>query len=139
MKRTLALVLSALLAVPGCALQSKPAAARFSIPLHRPSVAAQDVPASYVSQLPVGRRVEVILKDGSRFKATFMGVEGEQVRLQKRTRIPESPILVPLAQMAALNLDDGGIGGAKAVLIGIGVGAATFFGLLLIAALSWDD
>jgi hypothetical protein len=136
MKRTVALVLSMLLALPGCALQSRSRPVRFSIPLHRVAAPAQEVTAGYVSQLPVGRRVEVTLTDGSRFKAILMGLEGDQVRLQKRTRIPERPILVPLAQVAALSLDEGGMSGTKALLIGLGAGAATFFGLLLLAVAS---
>ena len=134
MKRLLALVLSVLFALPGCALQSRSTASRFSVAAHPPARVAQEVTASYASQLPVGRRVDVVLKDGSRFKATFMGVEGDQVRLQKRTRIPERPILVPLGQVAALALDEGGgPSTVKAILTGVAVGAATFFGLLLVA------
>lgn len=134
MKALIVPVLCASLVAPGCALPLRSIPIRVSLPAAHRSPAAQDVSATYASQLPVGRRVDVALKDGSRFEATFMGVEGDAVRLQKRTRIPESPLLVPLDRLAALSLHEGGMGGGtKAALIGIGVGAATFFGLLLIA------
>ncbi len=141
MKRSLALILSILLCVPGCAMRAPSAAVhgfRIPVPLHAKSRAPQEIPADYVSRLPVGDRVEVALKNGQRFKATFMGLEGDRVRLQKRTRLPEPPLSIPLTEIAAIGLDRGGTSTARAVLIGVGVGAATFFGILLAAIAASD-
>ena len=93
-----------------------------------------EIPRSYVEQLPVGRQVEVRLKDGERFKGTFMGVEGDAVRVQPSTRIPVPPRVLPIADLVQLRLDSGNGGSvARAVLIGAATGAAVFFTALLIA------
>jgi hypothetical protein len=93
----------------------------------------------YAEKLPVGTKVKVERRDGQSFSATFMGVDGDAVRVQKRTRLPEPPVVIPLEDLAVLALDNGGgIGSARAALVGVGTGAATFFFLLLLAAAAWD-
>lgn len=137
MMRLLAVLLCAALALPGCALRGAVA------PQARPGTAASPAPQyitrAYAEKLPVGSKVRVTLHDGQSFSATFMGLEGEAVRLQKRTRIPEEPLVIPLAHLAVLALDQGGIGSARALLIGIGAGVGTFFAILFIVAAAVSD
>ena len=93
----------------------------------------------YAEKLPVGTKVKVERKNGDSFTATFMGVEGDAVRIQKRTRIPEPPLLIPLEELVVLALDTGGgIGAAKAAVVGVVTGVGTFFFVLLLAAAAWD-
>jgi hypothetical protein len=83
--------------------------------------------------------VEVRLKAGGRFKATFMGVEGDGVRLQRTGRIPVPPEVVPLADIAVLRVAEHGSSPVKAALIGVAAGAAAFLGLLMLTIAAWAD
>src|SRR5512140_2817950 len=109
MRRTIACLLVVGLAAPGCATQVSFNGLRFP---HRPASPARQADArpaaitrDYVERLPVGARVEVIRASGERFTATFMGVEEESIKVQKRTRIPEAPFLLPIKDLAAVALD----------------------------------
>lgn len=130
----LALVLS--IAPAGCASAGRTPPAP---PAHAPGGAASDVPRAYAEQLPVGRQVEVRLRGGGRFKATYMGVEGDSVRLQRTGRLPEKPRLVPLADLSVLRLSEQNGSAGRVVLIGVLSGAAAFFGLLIGSLAAWAD
>lgn len=145
MKRGLSLLLAVLLAAPGCGARL---ASQRAHGVPRPQTAgagssggaAQAITREYAEKLQVGAKVAVAVKGGESFSATYMGVEGDAVRVQKRTRIPEPPIAIPLADLTLLALDQGNGGNsvARAVLIGAATGAGFFLSLLLIAAASWD-
>lgn len=140
MKRGLAVLLSVLIALPGCSARYAPSVNGVPLAPRRAAPSApQGITRDYVDRLPVGARVKVALRSGESFAATYMGVEAEAVRVQKRTRIPEPPFTIPFGDLTVFALDQGGTGTAKAVLIGIGVGVATFFSILAIAAATWDD
>ncbi len=141
MKRLLAAILSASLASSGCGMTAVRMGSRASVAA-RPSArdaAPQGVPRDYAGQLPVGARVRVSVAGGRSFIATFMGVEGDAIRVQARTRIPEAPVVIPLADVVELRLDQNGASMAKAILVGAGVGAATFFGILLTLLVAYHD
>lgn len=141
-RRVVAITLCACLALSSSAcaplaLASKRLQAR---PAGSPPTRDTWITREYAEKLPVGTKVKVERRDGKSFTATFMGVEGDAVRLQRRTRIPEPPIVIPLSELAVLAVDDRGGGGAvKNALVGAAVGAGTFFFLLLLAAAAWDD
>lgn len=137
MNRLLALLLSAVIALPGCAIA--PVARRTLMRPPQPGSAQPPViTREYARQLAVGSKVKVALRTGDRFSATYMGVEGDSVRVQKRTRVPEPPLVLPLTSLSALELDTGGIGLGKAIAIGAGVGAGAIVATLLILAAAWD-
>ncbi len=138
MKSVLAVVLCVSLLAPGCAVRSSSLDAR--VGFDGSARQGGEIPRSYAEQLPMGREVEVRLKSGERFKGTFMGVEGDAIRVQPSTRIPVPPRVVPLADLMQLRLASAGNGGsvAKAVIIGVASGAAVFFGLLLVAVAASD-
>jgi hypothetical protein len=137
MRRMVAVALVAAMLATGCSMHRS---ARFAVgPGQAYALRDQAVSASYAEKLPIGSKVKVALRSGRAFAATFMGVEGDAVRLQERTRIPEDPFLLPLADLSMLAVDQGGIGAARAFLIGAGAGAATFFALLALAAAAWAD
>ena len=92
--------------------------------IHHPSAPLATEAADwerYARALPAGARVRVVLTDGTRFTATLLGVEEQDLVLQRATRVPEAPRRVPAAHLAALARDEGGIGIGKAALIGLGV------------------
>lgn len=138
MKRWLAVLLCVLVAAPGCGARVSLMRTRTWPEMER-AAAAQSVTRHYAEQLPLGQRVRVTVKTGDSFTATFMGVEGDGIRVQRRTRLPEPPYTVPFDDLAALSLDQGGIGVGKAIAIGAGIGAVTFLGILGLLAVAIDD
>jgi len=140
MKRGLVVLLAVLVALPGCGarLASPTLNGVPFVPRRAAPPAPQAITRAYAEKLPVGARVKVAVRSGASFSATYMGVEDDAVRVQKRTRVPEAPFTVPLGDLTMLALDQGGSSTAKAVLVGVGVGVATFFCILALAATAWD-
>ena len=137
MKPLITLVLCVSLLAPGCAVRSSVDSRM--VP-GRSGVQGSDIPRSYAQELPAGKEVEIRLRNGEHFKGTFMGVEGETIRVQPSTRIPVPPRVVPLSDVIQLRLTaGGGTSVAKAILIGAASGAAVFFGLLLMSIAQWAD
>lgn len=138
MKRLLVVLLCAAIVAPGCAVRT---ASRAPSTLNGDrAVQAPEIPRSYAQELPVGRQVEVRLKSGERFKGTYMGVEGDAIRVQPSTRVPVPPRVILLADLSVLRLDQSGASSpARAILIGVASGAATFFGLILFSIAAWAD
>ena len=137
MKRTLALVLSVALATAGCT------AARAQGP-RVPTRAGAPQPdatvmASYIRELPVGSRVRVSLADGTTIHGTLMRADGDPIVVQKRTRIPEPPLEIPVKDVLALELERKNGNTARAIALGAAAGAAASLGVLMILAAVFAD
>ena len=93
---------------------------------------------AYVSKLPIGSTVRVRTTDGKRMTAVLAVVDDNGITLEQHTRIPE-----PARQIAFENIEQlepkQGSSVAKAVGIGTAVGAATFFGILMLLAAVYSD
>jgi hypothetical protein len=135
MKRTLALILSVALASAGCT------AARAQGPRvpTRPDTRQPDttVMASYISQLPLGARVRVSLADGTTVRGILMKADADPIVVQKRTRIPEPPLEIPIRDVVALEAKIGNTG--RAIAMGAAAGAAAALGVLMILAAIFAD
>ena len=95
---------------------------------------------SYVRQLPVGSRVRVSLSDGTVIRGTLIKADGDPIAVQRRTRIPETPLHVPLKSVIAVELEKHGRGGtARAVAIGVATGVGTLLGVMLVLAAIFSD
>lgn len=90
-------------------------------------------------RIPVGSRVKMTLNDGRRFTAVLLGVEGTDVLVRERTRIPEAPLRLPANRIAWLELDTARTGVGKMIAIGAAIGAGVTLGFLAILAASLDD
>jgi len=91
--------------------------------------------ADYLKLLPTGSKVKVEQTDGRVLKGTLMKVEPDTIVVQRNTRIPETPVSVPMREIARVTLDSGSSTGRT---VGITVAAtvgATFGVLFLLAAL----
>jgi hypothetical protein len=154
MKRLTASMLAALLLLPGCALhvpavgwdrshgpvrQARIVAVGQGSP-RRDLATARDAAAwrRYVEQIPVGSRVKARTVAGHSVTAIFMGVEGDRVLLNPRTRIPEPIREVAIADLASIEIDNGTSVG-KTVGIAAAVAAGTVLGVLLILVTAIDD
>lgn len=142
MKRRLAVLLIAALILPGCA--AKPAVRTLTtLPPDEPRQAAAGTPADiwrqFAQKLPVGTLVRVSTLDGARFTGTLLIVDDQALTVNPRTRIPEPARRLAFDHIAQLEpTSDSATQLAKAVAIGAGVGGATFLGLLVLLATSWD-
>ena len=137
----LALLLATTLVMPGCATGRM--ASSDPIPIQtqaRPAVTADtEVWRRFASQLPVGSRVRVELIDGTRVTGTLMVVEDEALIVKPKTRLPEPARRLPFTDIGSIEPQRNGIGVANAVLIGVVTGAASFFGLFILAVTALDD
>lgn len=105
----------------------------------QPSVVDTVAMADYVQRLPAGSKVRVERTDGTSLRGTLMKATGDLIVVQKSTRIPEPPVELPIAQVARVTLDGGGMGTGKAIAIGIASGAGAFLAILGIFALTFAD
>lgn len=90
-------------------------------------------------KVPAGSRVRVELNDGNRFKAVMLAVEGEQIILQKRTRLPEPPLRLDPSQISYMELEGPRDGWSKMVAIGAAIGTGVTLAFLAILAASLGD
>lgn len=94
---------------------------------------------SYVRQLPVGSRVRVSLSDGTVLRGTLIKAEGDPIAVQRRTRIPEAPLEIPLRSVRAVELEKNGNGPGRAIAIGAAAGAGAALGVLMVLAAIFAD
>jgi hypothetical protein len=84
-------------------------------------------------KLPPAAVVRIVLSDGQRLRGVVLAAEDDALVVKRKTRIPEREARLPYTSIESLELDaPEGIGAGKAVAIGIGTGAATFLGLILV-------
>src|SRR5215216_5977185 len=98
MRTSLSLVLAAILALPGCATTRASRDVNALPPTPPPRQAAADprVMADYVRQLKVGSRIRLARTNGDEIRGILMKNDGDPLVVQRRARIPEPPIEVPL-------------------------------------------
>ena len=92
----------------------------------------------YTEKLPIGSTVRVRTADGHRTTAVLAIVDETGITIEPKTRVPESPRHIRFDQLTQVELKENRDSAGKAAAIGVAVGAATFFGILLILAASWD-
>lgn len=134
MKSALALLLTVALALPGCAT-ARVADPRFPAVSDQRRPVDPQVMADYVRQLRVGSRVRLTRTNGEEIRGTLMKNDGDPVVIQRRARVPEAPIAVPLQEVLAVELDVPANGNpARTIAIGAGAAAAATLGVLLVLA-----
>jgi len=142
MKRAIALLLLAAMSA-NCAARG-PAASRTSIvdtvvPAPQPN-SAPELWRKYAQQLPVGTNVRVSTGSTGRFTGTLLAVGDEAITVSPRTRVPEPPREIRFDAIRQLEITKrNGTNVAQAVLVGAGVGAGVFFGLMVVAFALLDD
>jgi hypothetical protein len=132
-------LLSALLALPGCA-------SRAAAPALRPAAASQapvpaaDVWRQFAGQLPAGSAIRIRTDTDRGFTATLLAVNQDGVTVQPRTRVPEPLRTLPFDSIERIEIvSEKGANMAKAAAVGGAVGAGTFLGLLMVLFAGIDD
>ena len=106
------------------------------------SVTAQtpaDIWRNFAERVDVGTELNVRLTDGSRLRATLVGVRSDAVLLQPKTRVPVPIQAVPYGDIVRLERTKQGIGAGKAAAIGVATGVGAFFGVLAILFAAYGD
>ena len=138
MKRFLAVILSVLLASPGCAAtiarQTRDPGTRVN-----PSAPDPALMSDYIRQLPVGSRVRVTLASGKVIRATLMKRDADPIVVQRRTRIPEPPFEISVREILAMELDtpNGNVG--RNIAVGAAAAAGVTLGVLVLLAAIFSD
>jgi hypothetical protein len=138
MRKSLSVVLVAILMLPGCAVSRASQTGAVSA-RSRGSTADPAVMAAYVRQLRVGSRVRLNRTNGDEIRGTLMKNDGDPLVIQRRARIPEPPIEVPLRDVVAVELDVKGNSIGRAIAIGAGAAGATVLGIFLLFAAIYSD
>lgn len=138
MKRLFALALCVALAAPGCATTTLHQRRDQRTPDTAPATTAR-VLADYIRQIPVGSRVRITEHGGRVLRATLMRNDGDPIVVQRRARIPEPPIELPIVSIAAVELDAPTSNVGRNIAIGAAAAAGATLGVLaLIAAIVAD-
>ena len=104
--------------------------------------AAQALPEvwrSFAEHQDVGTELKVRLNDGQSFRATLVAVRPDVVMLQPKTRVPVPVQPIPYEAIVRLERTRHGIGGGKAVAIGVATGVGAFFATLAIMLAAVGD
>ena len=142
MRRLLCLMLTATVALSGCAT------ARATDNRVYPTAGTRGgrqpidpkVMADYLRQLPVGSRVRLSRLKGDEIRGTLMKNDGDPVVIQRRARVPEAPIAVPLQNVLAVELDTPANGNAgRTIAIGAAAAAAGTLTVLFVLAAIFSD
>ncbi|HEY1306739.1 MAG TPA: hypothetical protein VGF24_24470 [Vicinamibacterales bacterium] len=91
-----------------------------------------DIWRSFAERVEVGTELNVRLSDGQHFRATLVAVRPDAVLMQPKTRVPVPIQPVPYGEIVRLERTRQGIGGGKAVAIGVATGVGAFFATLAI-------
>lgn len=137
--RTCAAIISAAMISPACAT-ARYNTTRIGTP--EQTAAARPDPAlmaEFVKKLPVGSRIRVDLADGRTVRGTLMRGDSDPIVIQRRTRVPESPLEIRIADVRAMELDQQTGSSGKTIAIGVAAGAGAALGVLLILAAIFAD
>jgi len=139
MKSALAVLLTIALALPGCAT-SRVAYANVAPVADQRRPVDPKVMADYIRQLRVGSLVRLTRTNGEEIRGTLMKNDGDPIFVQRRARIPEAPVEIPLRDILAVELDIQGKSHAgRNIAIGAAAAASTTLGVLFILAMVFSD
>ena len=94
---------------------------------------------SVAEKLEGGVAIDVRLRDGRHFKATFLAAHDDDIALQRRTRVPVAIERVPYDTIASLSrIEPASLSGGKIAGIALGSAGAAVGALFLILLASLD-
>jgi hypothetical protein len=140
MKAFLSLLLAITLALPGCATaRASRIPTTSSMPSQHQSTVDPKVMADYVRQLKVGSRVRLARTNGEEIRGILMKNDADPLVVQRRARIPEAPVEIPLREVLSVELETKTGNPARTVAIGAVAAVSATLGVLLILAAIFSD
>ena len=130
-----AILLCAALTTGGCASASGP---RIAAQPQAPAV-DRTVMADYAQRIAPGSKVRVERTDGRTLRGTLMKAGTDSITVQRNTRVPEAPLLIPIESITRLTLDQPTSSVGRNIAIGVASGVGATFGVLLLLAAIWGD
>jgi hypothetical protein len=95
--------------------------------------------ADYVRQLPIGSRVRIDRATGGTLHAILLKHDSDPIVVQRRARIPEEPIEIPIKDILAMELETATSNTGRNVAIGAAAAAGATLGVLLLLAAIYSD
>ena len=136
-KRLVAVILCAALSGTGCATAGGPRIG--TLPADGRQVADRSVLVEYVKKLAPGSAVRVERANGRAIRGTLMKATDGLVIVQRRTRIPEPALEIPMSEILAVTPDTGnGNSLAKAIGAGAAAGAGAALAVFLVLVAVFD-
>ena len=141
MRACVSLLLAVILAAPGCATAraSRIPSTTSVPPQQQQSTVDPKVMADYIRQLKVGSRVRLARTNGDEIRGILIKNDSDPLVVQRRARIPEAPIEVPLKEVLALELETKTGNPARTAAIGAVAAVSATLGVLLILAAIFSD
>jgi hypothetical protein len=115
------------------------AAVRAPLPQVAPSDANTSAMLAVAQRMPAGSRVQLTLDDGRRLRGTLLAVEGDDLVVRERTRLPEAALRIDVAHVVSIELDELRTGIGKMIAIGAAIGAGVTLAFLAILAAAISD
>jgi hypothetical protein len=139
MRRTMALLLCGSLLGSGCASVNASRSPGVVSQAPPPGRIDPAVMSEYVRQLPVGSKVRVSLANGDIVHGVLMKRDQDPIVVQRRTRIPETPIEIPIEKILAMELETGGASTGRTIAIGTATAVGATLGVLMLLAAIFSD
>ncbi len=133
-RRVSALLLSCTLLASGCATGGGG-----RLDTAAPPAGGHNVIVEFVQKLPLGTQVQIDRVHGRAVRGILLKVRAEAVTVQRRTRLPEPPVEIRMADVVRVQpeaTNGRSIGKAIGVAAAAGAGAALGMFLLLLAIFS---
>ena len=139
MRSFVAGLLCVVLITPGCAT-TRTSSGPHAAPLPSQSDRRVDpgLMAEYIRQLPVGSRVKINRAGGKMVRGTLLKRDADPIIVQPRTRLPEAPIEIAVADILSLEIERHSSAG-PAIAVGLAAGAGAALGFLLLLAVIFAD
>ncbi len=127
-RKSVVVTLCAAMLATGCASASGPRVAQGP----QAPVIDRSVLADYVQRIAAGSKIRVERSGGDVLRGTLMKATANSIVVQKNTRVPETPVDIPLSDITRVTVDAGSSSLGKHIAIGVGAGVAATFGILFL-------
>lgn len=132
LKQALVMLLCVAVVLPGC---GSPRLTRArTVPTHQAVRSESEAMGEFVRSIQAGSRIRLETVQGRTLRGTLVHATGDDVFVERNTRLPVPIEKVPLADIARITLDNPS-SNSKLVAIGAAIGAGAAIGVVWIIAL----
>ncbi len=133
-RRVSAFLLSCTLLASGCATGGG------SLDTAAPPAGGHAAIVEFVQKLPLGTQVQIDRVHGRAVRGTLLKVSADAVTVQRRTRLPEPPVEIRMADVVRVQPEvTGGRSIGKAIGVGAAAGGGAALGMFLLLLALFSD